>query len=345
MSNAIRFKHSLVARQPVEHARLKVVQGPDSGAIYVVTGTRASIGRGEENDIVIADLRASRVHAVLRLESQAWILEDQGSSNGILYQGKLQRVIVLKSGDAFSVGESTLEFHSAEEGTSILMAPPKSQEQLVAEQNQINLQEQFLSRRAKMVRGESLPNLMGGLKPSGGSEGNRKLILYLAFAGAAYFMFFTDDSTPTRRPGNATGLTKNSESSLNSSNNLAAYLPSTSPNKSAEILFRDGMREYFSGNYNRARTQFETVLQISPNHAMASLYLEKCSTSVRDEVKVQLSFAKKAMEAGKLRDARSRFDRVMRLLYKDQANPAYIESKEQYQKIVQQLKSEGGSGL
>ena len=124
---------------------------------------------------------------------------------------------------------------------------------------------------------------------------------------------------------------------------MAAYLPGAGPNKTAESIFKDGLREYLAGNYNRARTQFETVLQISPTHSMANLYLEKCTTSVRDEVKAQLGFAKKAVDAGKLRDARARYDRVMRLLYKDQSNSSYIEAKEQFQKVIELLKREGGA--
>ena len=48
MPNAVRFKQLSLERQKGELARFKVVQGPDYGAIYVITGTKALIGRGEE---------------------------------------------------------------------------------------------------------------------------------------------------------------------------------------------------------------------------------------------------------------------------------------------------------
>jgi ABC transport system ATP-binding/permease protein len=41
------------------------------------------IGRDPECDIVIADIRVSWHHAVLRLENGRWVLADNGSTNGI----------------------------------------------------------------------------------------------------------------------------------------------------------------------------------------------------------------------------------------------------------------------
>ncbi len=328
MANATRFKHTQVPRQPEERARLKVIKGPDEGAIYVITGVRAYLGRGEENDVVISDLRASRVHALLSAAPRGWMIEDQGSANGILFEGELSRKFALVSGNVFTVGDTTLEFVASEVGTSVLMAPPKSKDDIQKEQQKSQPQ----GRRAQPNRTGMPSQLL-----SGGSN-RAKWLVYLVVGVGAYVLLFGMGSGPVQ-PSKSTEAAGGVAASTV---NLASYLPPSQPNKTVDAIFKDGLREYFAGNFNRARTQFETVLQISPGHPLAALYLEKCSGAVSDAVKAQMSFAKKAMEAGKLRESKSHFDRVMRLLYKDQTNPSYIEARDQHQKVSQQLKSEGG---
>src|SRR5215475_12933534 len=46
------------------------------------------IGRDPECDIVIADIRVSWHHAVLRLENGGWVLADNGSTNGTYARGQ-----------------------------------------------------------------------------------------------------------------------------------------------------------------------------------------------------------------------------------------------------------------
>lgn len=338
MAKAMRYKNTEIPRQPGELARLKVIQGVDAGALYVITANRVSIGRGDENEVVLADMTCSRVHAVMTLTPLGWLLEDQGSSNGILVDGKSSRKVSVKMGTVFVLGSTAFEFVSSDAPTSILMAPGKSPAQLELDRQRLLL----LNQRSESIRQDAIPQFgMSHGTPSANNPG--RVLLYTVGAIALLVLFFAND--PTSNPESGRKPSSIASPSSTGDTNLATYLPKTPSNASAERIFKDGLREFFSGNYNRARTQFETVLQINPSHGLARLYLEKCAASVKDEVKTQLSFGKKALEAGKLRDAKSRFDRVMRLLYKDQANPSYIEAKEQYQKVVEQLKTEGDTSL
>ncbi|MFN7929368.1 MAG: FHA domain-containing protein [Blastocatellia bacterium] len=74
-----------------------------------LTGTRLTMGRGEQADLRLPDAGLSRVHASIHRDAErVWIL-DEGSTNGTLVNG--QRVTAsgapLKDGDQISLGDTT----------------------------------------------------------------------------------------------------------------------------------------------------------------------------------------------------------------------------------------------
>lgn len=333
MGTAQRFKHTDVPRQMGELGRFKVVQGPDYGAIYVVVGPRASLGRGEDCDIVISDLKASRLHAEIFYVNGAWNIKDKGSANGILLNGKVLRESPLKLNDIVTIGESTLEFTSADAATAMLTAPPRSMQQI--QQDQKNLEE-----RQKRIGAMGLASLFGGGESSSGvaqqngSSKSRILILSVIVLAVGFFML---------PDGGNSKKSKKKKEDPDLEKNLAAFLPTVgSSSKAADTFFKDGFREYLAGNFNRARVQFETVLQITPGHTLATIYLENCNKAIETEIKYHLDFGKKSYEAGKLRDSRSHYERILRLLYKDQSNENFIKAKENFEKIDREIKEGGG---
>jgi tetratricopeptide (TPR) repeat protein len=215
-------------------------------------------------------------------------------------------------------------------GTQVLMAPARSNAIIQAEQQNF----QGAKDRVKQNFGQ----FMGGGAASAGSgtaaSGNKKPLIYIVGALGLGVLLLGD---PEKAP-----KPKSKNQGKESGQDLASFLPSPDYNRSAETLFKDGMREYFVHNYGRARTQFETVLQISPGHVLATLYLENCNKSVEEEVKLNLEGGKKSFEAGKFRDAKGHFETVLRLLYRDQANPAYIEARDQLDKLMKVMKGEAG---
>lgn len=82
-------------------------------------GPLFSIGRGPQNDLVVNNGKASRNHAVIRLQGdKAYYLLDLGSSNGTLLNGR--RVTIpsaLKTGDEIFIADHRMTFvdHSVDE--------------------------------------------------------------------------------------------------------------------------------------------------------------------------------------------------------------------------------------
>jgi predicted component of type VI protein secretion system len=75
-----------------------------------VTRTPVVIGRMSSCDVVLADSNVSRRHAELRREGEDWIVEDLGSTNGTLVDGKLAKLHQLGGGETLSFGTSALRF-------------------------------------------------------------------------------------------------------------------------------------------------------------------------------------------------------------------------------------------
>jgi len=75
-----------------------------------VTRTPVVIGRMSAADVVLADANVSRRHAEIRREGSNWVIEDLGSTNGTLVDGKLSKQHELRGGETLSFGTSTLRF-------------------------------------------------------------------------------------------------------------------------------------------------------------------------------------------------------------------------------------------
>jgi len=99
----------------VEVPRIRVVAGPDSGAIFTLEGDlRAkpvTFGRIEDNTIVLKDRSVSRHHARLREDERGYVLEDTHSTYGFRMDGGPEsRRLRLLNGSLFLLGDTGLLF-------------------------------------------------------------------------------------------------------------------------------------------------------------------------------------------------------------------------------------------
>jgi pSer/pThr/pTyr-binding forkhead associated (FHA) protein len=65
------------------------------------------IGRGNECDVVIHDLKASRQHCKLTRKADGFLLEDLSSRNGTLVNGSpITAPMLLKANQTFQIGDT-----------------------------------------------------------------------------------------------------------------------------------------------------------------------------------------------------------------------------------------------
>jgi Protein of unknown function (DUF3662)/Inner membrane component of T3SS, cytoplasmic domain len=91
---------------------------PATRALLVLDGRRlvlplggGTIGRSRGCDVVLEDVGVSRLHAEIRPRPEGWTLEDLGSTNGVLVNGRRVRGIeALRPGDRIELGSTEVVF-------------------------------------------------------------------------------------------------------------------------------------------------------------------------------------------------------------------------------------------
>ncbi len=73
-----------------------------------------TIGRDEENDLVLDDRRVSRRHAEIRLRLRRHTLYDLQSTNGTYVNGRRVAEVVLSDGDRIAIGGSEMVLQQQE---------------------------------------------------------------------------------------------------------------------------------------------------------------------------------------------------------------------------------------
>jgi len=89
---------------------LTITDGRNAGREYFFE-SEASLGRTDENNVIIMDPGVSRRHAHISGGEGIFTIEDQGSSNGTRLNGeRMTTPEVLRDGDYLQIGETTLLF-------------------------------------------------------------------------------------------------------------------------------------------------------------------------------------------------------------------------------------------
>ncbi|MHB0875488.1 MAG: FHA domain-containing protein, partial [Anaerolineae bacterium] len=89
-------------------AMLLIVAGPNAGQSFALQ-PESTIGRAEDNVIVLPDEQVSRHHAVVRLNGGHPVIADLGSRNGTFVNGvRISAPTPLRPGDVITIGSSRL---------------------------------------------------------------------------------------------------------------------------------------------------------------------------------------------------------------------------------------------
>ncbi|MFD3733533.1 FHA domain-containing protein [Streptomyces sp. NPDC058632] len=88
--------------------------GPFSGQSVVLGTASLRFGRKSDNDVIIVSTRASRLHAEILVEGDAFVLHDHNSRNGTYVNDQRVTRHVLEHGDVIRIGDETFAFETQE---------------------------------------------------------------------------------------------------------------------------------------------------------------------------------------------------------------------------------------
>src|SRR5262249_61302254 len=94
-------------------AVLHVIGGADRGRAYELVLQETRIGRGADQDLVLADIAVSRRHITIHAEGGRYRMRDLGSGNGTLINGARIDNTLLNDGDQIEIGNTLMRFDHA----------------------------------------------------------------------------------------------------------------------------------------------------------------------------------------------------------------------------------------
>ncbi len=95
--------------------RIIVSQHRETVGEYIVADKKVLIGRSEFADIVIEDLYASTLHAIVLIYSNALVLLDLNSANGVTVNSVKTKCAILKENDIITIGHHRLKIENVPE--------------------------------------------------------------------------------------------------------------------------------------------------------------------------------------------------------------------------------------
>jgi pSer/pThr/pTyr-binding forkhead associated (FHA) protein len=325
-----RYSNTEMERQPGEVARLRVLKGADRGQVFIIRDSSVILGRGDEANIRVADLKTSRVHARLDFTHEGWMVTDLGSANGIFFQGEYVRQSKLASGEHFTLGETIFEFLTSDQETRLLTAPLRSGEEVARQDMALVHQRERVQAYAQPVKTASATAATGKKK-----ENKARTLLLFALVAGAYYYTMMDQ--PAQQQGQKKKKTKGEEEKKAAESEGESAAAELEIARTAEQYFQQGFREFRERNFMRAKAQFELSLQVNPNHWQARHYLLLSENGIKTEIQKMMLAAQKSKSAGRLRETKGYLEAAMRLMYNDQSNPDFIECEEELKKINKEI--------
>ncbi|MSP61930.1 MAG: FHA domain-containing protein [Myxococcales bacterium] len=106
---------------------LHIIGGNDRGKSHPLTKGETSIGRGADQDCILADIAVSRRHVTILIEGPRYRMRDLGSGNGSLLNGQRTDTAILNDGDQIEIGNTLMRLEHAPSRSHSASAPMPGQ--------------------------------------------------------------------------------------------------------------------------------------------------------------------------------------------------------------------------
>ena len=268
------------------HSRLLCLSGKHKGESFYLNDGRIVIGRGDECDITILDVKASREHAEVVKSGTRYIVTDLKSQNGVFVGEKKIKQALLKNNDKIIIGQTVFKFDELEVKEDGVAVSPELK---IAEDEEEKTKEPKKKSKLFLI----LIVIVLGVVLLGESPSKNKKIKVKKKKQRSYKnitnIFIEADKV------------KRSEEDKEVSEKL-------------DVIFQRGLREAREGNYFRAIAEFNLALILSPGNGRAKYFLDKTKDLLNKEIDKNFVKAQKDVQGLKYKEAVISYCNIMNLL-------------------------------
>ena len=296
---------------PQKSLVIHILNGPDKGAQFKISGVTLTIGRGTESDIQInGDPKISRQHLRIFIRNGEIYIESLNKKNPIYINGRpVEKAIVesdvIESGLKFMAGKT--QFEISEES-----------KKLSAQKNNHHM-------------GHHIPS------PHPPKRTPTRLILYSIIVIVVLLLVISSKKKEnTEEPSLRTEEKVNEE--LATQQEVIESLKrrrlqsgkSTIQFKKAQAGYIKGFRDYKQGQHERAMQYFQECLSIYPSHILCNRYLGLAQKRFNELIQYHMVVGKKFLDKKQYQACIKSFHNVM-VMVDDPSDKVYLEARSNYE--------------
>ena len=298
------LKHFELPNKPGTYARLLCLTGDDKGSAYFLEGSRVTMGRGDQCDITIKDLKTSREHAEMVKVGRDYVITDLGSHNGVVINDLKIKQQRLNHGDKIILGRTVYKFGYVD----------------------VKNEAQEILKQAKDDKNEDEQGERKGITPRTG-------IFILIFVIAFWIIMDESGNNVSEPTSETTGEFNEISTRLVNEISNRERREDNKIKEGMSVMFQRGLREYREGNYFRALEQFNLALSNKPNDALALFYKRKTVEALDRQIEGLFIQARRDRDALKYEAASVAYCAVMRLLYSIPEDKRYKDAKKYFEEV------------
>jgi len=308
---------------------LEQLMGEGEGDLYQLAQEVISLGRNNDNSIVLASESVSRYHAEIQVkENGEYIIEDLESKNGVVINGEAIKKAILETGDVVQIGEFAFRFSGpsilkgAEEGHLMHRMEPGG---MMAEERPRSKKKQGINKRFILY---GTLALVVGLVLMMGNDTGKSDESDVATNGGAKKTW--SDAARLKEPLPPGKIRKPSVSVLEDPTLTKAEQALSKINWSdksvqeSERYFRSGQKEYFNKNYHRAIKNFDSSLSFNKKHPLAGYYRDRSLVASEREATTHMDIGVRYFQSLQYRRAIYHFSQTINMM---DHRPTVMEAK------------------
>lgn len=278
--------------EPGTHYRFLCMTGPGKGKVYYLLGKRIIIGRGENADIQIVDVKISREHAELSFSDNGYTITDLGAQNGIVVNDAKVKQKKLADTEKVVIGQTVFKYSIIEVPNSDMIMSSNFDLEPSAKDSKLPKSKIILKANHSAAESFSTKKVNKSSEKS-----NPKILLLVVGVAVVLFLVMGKDEPPKTAKIRST----NAVSDFENIENLPKKVnqDDADSKKKLENYIHSGRREFSEGNYFRAMEDFRLALLLSPSNGHASFYLSKAKQRLDEDIEKNFLKGKQEYESKK----------------------------------------------